>query len=331
MKLATLRNGTRDGRLLIVSRDLTQMIDAHDIAPNMQAAIETWSALETRLMQRYEALNEKAVSGARPYDPNLLAAPLPRAWQWLDGSAFPSHGALMQKAFNLPPIETTLPLMYQGMSHHFLGAVDDVPLPSEADGIDFEGEFGVIVGDTPMGTAAAEAGRHIRLAVQINDWSLRVIAPVEMKTGFGWIQAKPACSMAPVAVTLDELGDRWADARMTGNLKVEVNGVQFGDVPATEMQFGFDDLIAHAARSRYLCAGTVIGSGTVSSHRFRETGSCCIAERRAIEMIDNGAARTSFLRFGDQVRMWAESGRGAGSPFGEINQRVVRAQQRQVD
>jgi fumarylacetoacetate (FAA) hydrolase len=328
MKLATLRNGSRDGRLLIVSRDLTQMVDADDIAPTMQSAIETWSVLEKRLLQRYEALNEKVVSDARPYDPGLLAAPLPRAWQWLDGSAFPSHGGLMQKAFNLPPIETTLPLMYQGMSHQFLGAIDDVPLPSEADGIDFEGEFGVIVGETPMGTAAGEAGRHIRLAVQINDWSLRVIAPVEMKTGFGWIQAKPACSMAPVAVTLDELGDHWADARMTGNLNVEVNGARFGNVPATEMQFGFDELIAHAARSRDLCAGTIIGSGTVSSQQFRETGSCCIAERRAIEMIDFGAARTSFLRFGDRVKMRAEFDRGDRSPFGDINQCVVESQRK---
>jgi fumarylacetoacetate (FAA) hydrolase len=213
------------------------------------------------------------------------------------------------------------------MSHQFLSGLEDVPFPNESDGIDFEGEFGVITGDVPMGTAVSQSLRHIRLAVQINDWSLRVIAPAEMKTGFGWIQAKPACSVAPIAVTLDELGDAWSEGRLRANLEVSVNGVVFGDVPATEMQFGFHDLIKHAARTRNLCAGTIIGSGTVSSSRWRDHGSCCIAEKRAIEMIERGTAATGFLRFGDRVRMRTRIESQPSSVFGEMDQRVIGARE----
>ena len=323
MKLATRRSGHVDGRLVVVSRDLSAMVDAGGIALTLQEAVEDWEKTKPELDQLYRDLNEGKAPNAEPYDPRNLKAPLPRAWQWLDASAFPSHGELMQKAFNLPPIATTPPLMYQGMSHKFLGPTDDVPLPSEAGGIDFEGEFGIITGLVPMGTVSADAPGYICLAVQINDWSLRAYAPAEMKTGFGWIHAKPACSVAPVAVTLDELGDYWERSRITARLRVDVNGKMFGDVPATEMQFGFHELIEHAARSRDLCAGTVIGSGTVSSRRFRETGSCCIAERRAIEMIDHGAPRTEFLRFKDRVRMSTRLGPEMHSPFGAIDQQVV--------
>ncbi len=258
--------------------------------------------------------------------PTAMAAPLPRAWQWLDGSAFPSHGALMQRAYNLPPIETDLPLMYQGMSHQFLGATEDVPFPDEADGIDCEGELAVITGMIPMGASATVALSGIRLAIQVNDWSLRTIAPIEMKTGFGWIQAKPACSMAPVAVTLDEFGAAWCDGRIAATLEVSVNGVVVGEVPATEMAFGFHDLIAHATRTRALCAGTIIGSGTVSSPDYAHTGSCCIAERRAIEMIERGTPVTEFLRYGDRVAMTARLDGDLPPPFGAINQRVVSPQ-----
>ena len=324
MKLASERSVSLDGSLVVVSRDLARTVTAETIAPSLSHALEHWEMCEPRLRELYDRLNAGHVPGSKTFDPSSLMAPLPRAWQWLDASAFPSHGVLMQRAFNLPPIESSLPLMYQGMSHRFLAGTDDVPLPSETDGIDFEGEFGVISGLVPMGIGAAEALSCIRLAVQINDWSLRVIAPLEMKTGFGWVQAKPACSVAPVAVTLDELGSDWSNGRMTSRLRVEVNGMLFGDVPATEMQFGFHDLIAHAARTRDLCAGTLIGSGTISTDRSRETGSCCIAERRAIEMIDHGAARTEFLRFGDRVRMTATVTGSDCSPFGAIDQRVVR-------
>jgi fumarylacetoacetate (FAA) hydrolase len=324
VKLATRRNGQPDGRLVVVSRDLSSMVEAGGIALTLQEAVENWRNAQPELERLYANLNDGKLAHTEPYDARTLTAPLPRAWQWLDASAFPSHGELMQKAFNLPPIATTPPLMYQGMSHTFLGPTDDVPLPSEADGIDFEGEFGIITGSVPMGTSSADAPGHIRLAVQINDWSLRAHAAAEMKTGFGWIHAKPACSVAPVAVTLDELGNHWEKSRITARLRVEVNGKMFGDVPATEMQFGFHELIAHAARSRALCAGTVIGSGTVSSKDCRETGSCCIAERRAIETIDHGAPRTEFLRFNDRVRMSTRLGTEMHSPFGVIDQRVIR-------
>jgi fumarylacetoacetate (FAA) hydrolase len=323
MKLATERTRSPDGRLLIVSRDLATAVPATGIASTLQEALERWEEIEEPLRRLYDDLNAGKVVGGSPFDPTTVAAPLPRAWQWLDGSAFPSHAKLMERAFNMPPIETDLPLMYQGMSHRFLGPRDDVPLPSEADGIDFEGELGIITGEVPMGVQATDAARYIRLAVQINDWSLRTLAPKEMKTGFGWIQAKPACSMAPVAVTLDELGSAWDDHRIKLRLDVFRGDDRFGAVPATEMEYGFHDLVAHAARTRDLCAGTVIGSGTVSVEAYRETGSCCIAERRAIEMVDSGAPKTPFLSFGERVRMAARNEAGE-APFGEIDQQVAR-------
>ncbi|MFD1612295.1 fumarylacetoacetate hydrolase family protein [Sphingomonas tabacisoli] len=321
MKLATERTGSPDGRLLVVSRDLTRAAVAP--AATLQAALDDWAATAPRLEDVYDRLNEGAEPGFA-FRPEAMAAPLPRAWQWLDGSAFSSHGALMQRAFNLPPIETDRPLMYQGMSHRFLSGTDDVPLPSEADGIDFEGELGIITDAVPMGVSPEEALGHIRLAILINDWSLRTIAPIEMKTGFGWIQAKPACSVAPVAVTLDELGSDWTNGRMALRLAVDLNRRRFGEVPASGMDYGFNDLVAHAARTRDLCAGTIIGSGTVSSPDYTNAGSCCIAERRAIEMIEAGAPTTGFMRFGDRVRMEALTSDGR-PVFGLIDQQVVKA------
>jgi len=324
MKLASERNTLPDGSLAVVSRDLTRMASASAIAPNLQNAIERWGEVSPALRSLYDRLNSGRAEKARDFRPEALAAPLPRAWQWLDGSAFLSHGELMQKAFHLPPIAADLPLMYQGMSHQFLGPTDPVPFMTEQDDIDFEGEFGVITGEVLMGASSDEALGCVRLAVQINDWSLRAIAPVEMKTGFGWIQAKPACSMAPLAITLDELGEDWSDGRILATLDVRRGGAQFGAVPSTEMAFGFHELIAHAARSRRLCAGTIIGSGTVSTRSFRETGSCCIAERRAIEMIDEGAARTRYLGFGETIRMEARIASCTEPPFGVIEQTVVK-------
>ena len=252
-----------------------------------------------------------------------LAAPLPRAWQWLDGSVFSTHADLMQIAFGLDPIDSERPLMYQGLSDRFYAPTEDVVLPGEEHGIDFEGEFGVIVDRVPMGTTAAEALRHIRLIVQINDWSLRAIAPVEMKTGFGWVQAKPACSMAPFAVTPDELGAAWHQGRVGLDLHIAWNGKAFGHANGAAMLFGFDELVAHAAMSRDLVAGTIIGSGTVSNANYAEVGSSCISEVRAIEMIRSGKAETGFMRFGDRVRMEAKTVAGT-APFGAIDQRVVR-------
>jgi fumarylacetoacetate (FAA) hydrolase len=313
MILATLRNGTPDGRLMLVSPD-------HDrcaLAPvaTLQQALEDWPA--------FIAVAQAETDFAEPLDCVKLAAPLPRAWQWLDGSAFPTHGDLMQVAFNLDPIDTDRPLMYQGLSDRFFGPSDDVPLPSEAHAIDFEGEFGVIVDAVPMGTSAADAMQHIRLVVQINDWSLRAIAPVEMKTGFGWVQAKPACSMAPFAVTPEELGDAWRDGRVALDLHIAWNGQRFGRANGAAMQFGFHELVAHAALTRDLVAGTIIGSGTVSNPDYAEVGSSCISEVRAIEMIASGAPQTEFMRFGDRVRMAAHTADGH-QPFGAIDQQVVK-------
>ena len=317
MKLASLQDGTPDGALVVISADTSRYLPTGETAATLQTALEQWPAVAPHLA----ALADRLAQGeGQPTATARFAAPLPRAWQWLDGSAFASHGALMQQAFALPPIETDLPLMYQGMSHQFLGPNDDVPLPSEADGIDFEGEFGIVTDAVPMGTSAADALAHVRLIVQLNDWSLRTIAPLEMKTGFGWIQAKPACSAAPIAITPDELGEHWHNGRVCLPLRVDVNGEWFGNPSGEAMEYGFHELIAHAARTRGLCAGTIIGSGTVSNPDFKRVGSTCISERRAIEMIEHGQPVTQFLQFGDQVRMRAGEGE---SIFGELNQRVA--------
>ncbi|MDH4566590.1 fumarylacetoacetate hydrolase family protein [Pseudomonas sp. BN414] len=324
MKLATLADGSRDGRLLLVSRDLTRAVDATDIAPTLQAAVDHWWSLEADLRGRYDALNWGELEDAFDFDPEQVMAPLPRAWQWLDGSCFLSHGELMQRAFNLDPIEgvETTPLMYQGAGDDFLGARQDIPLPSEAHGIDFEGEFAVLVDEVPMGCTAEQALGHIRLVLQVNDVSLRALAPREMKTGFGFIQAKSSSSFAPVAVTPDELGDAWRDGRVHLPLNVAWNGQWFGHPHGGAMHFGFHQLIAHAALTRRLAAGSILGSGTVSN-ADRSVGSACIAERRAIEMIAQGAPATGFMRFGDRVRMEARNSDGSVL-FGAIDQRVIQ-------
>lgn len=320
MRLATLDNQTRDGCLVVVSPDAERYLAADGIATTLQAALDDWDQAEPAL----RALNARLQVGQGvKLDVERLLAPLPRAWQWLDGSAYPNHGELMQKAFGLPPIETDKPLMYQGMSHRFLSATEDIPFPSEADGIDFEGEFGVITGDVPMGCTPTAALDHILLVVLINDWSLRAIAPVEMKTGFGWVQAKPACSIAPFAVSPDALGEAWTNGRIDAVLSTSINGARFGEVPAaSEMAFGFHELIAHAARSRNLPAGTIIGSGTVSSQDYAETGSSCLSERRAIDAIA-GKPLTPFLSFGDRVTMDGLTSNGLS--FGTIDQVVTKA------
>jgi fumarylacetoacetate (FAA) hydrolase len=319
MKLATLVDGSADGLLVVVSADHTRFLRARP--RTLQCALDRWEDVSPHLL----SLSGELVAGhGELLAGRTMAAPLPRAWQWLDASAFPSHGALMQQAFRLPPIETDRPLMYQGLSHQFLGPAEDVPFPSEADGIDFEGEFGIITDAVPMGTLPGDALRHIKLIVQINDWSLRSIAPAEMKTGFGWIQAKPACSMAPIANTPDELGSAWRDGRVCLPLRVSWNGRRFGSPNGEAMAFGFHELIAHAARTRSLPAGTIVGSGTVSNDNYSTVGSTCIAEQRGIEMLEHGTARTEFMRFGDTVRMEARSLDDLPL-FGAIDQRVVQA------
>lgn len=312
MRLATLIDGTPDGRLVVVSPDGTHCAAAP--VKTLQEALEQWGSVEPQL---------RAISAfPDALDMAQVTAPLPRAWQWLDGSVYASHGALMDKVLGIakPPVEW--PLMYQGVSSKFYGPTEDVVMAEEDLGIDFEGEFGIVTTKVPMGTKAENAAPHIALVVQINDWSLRALAGPEMKTGFGWLQAKPPCSMAPFAVTPDELGDAWEDFQPNMYLTVHWNGEEFGNAHGKAMDYGFDALVAHAARTRELVAGTVIGSGTVSNENFREVGSSCIAERRGIEVVDTGSPKTEFMKFGDRVRMEARTADGR-TPFGAIDQKVV--------
>lgn len=326
MQFATLDDGTLDGALLLVSRDHRQALPVPQIATSLLDALQRWEQVQPALQAQYEALNGGRVDAAIAFDARACIAPLPRSPQWLDASAFLNHGRLMEEAFKTPPIPDfeTVPVMYQGASDDFLGPYQDVPLPSEADGIDFEGEFGVVVGPVAMGATPAQALAAVRLLVQINDWSLRALGPHEMKTGFGFLQAKPSTAFAPVAVTPDELGADWRDGRVQMRLQVQWNGTRFGQPHGGEMNFSFGQLIAHAARSRRLSAGCIIGSGTVSN-QSRAAGSACIAERRVIEKIDQGEIRTAFMRFGDEVRMQAHFDDGRPGPFGVLQQRVVPA------
>jgi len=323
VRLATLENGTLDGHLLLISRDHTHAVTTTGIVTTLQQALERWQEVEAPLRTLASALESGTAANVLDLATLRFMAPLPRAWQWLDASAFESHGNLMSKVFGMDPVPRDRPLMYQGVSDRFYGPHDDIPLPREEDGIDFEGEFGVITDRVPMGVDAAQAQSHIKLIVQINDWSLRTIAPIEMKTGFGWVQAKPPCSVAPIAVTPDELGTEWRDGRVDLPLVVEWNAKRFGAANGYAMAFSFPELIAHAARTRSLVAGTIIGSGTVSNENFREIGSSCIAERRGIELLDEGAPKTGYMKFGDIVRMEARGSDGAPL-FGEISQRVVK-------
>ena len=326
MKFATLKTANLDGCLLVVSRDLTRAVDANAIAPNLLYAIQRWDTVKPALQTLYDALNAGTAANAFPFVPARCAAPLPRSPQWLDASAFLNHGRLMEAAFNSPPIPLfdTVPVMYQGASDDFLGPHDDAAFTSEADGIDCEGEFAVVVGPVPMAASPATALSCVRLVVQLNDWSLRALGPHEMKTGFGFLQAKPSTSFAPVAVTPDELGDAWQRGRVALDLNVRINSQQLGQPNGCEMNFDFGQLVAHAARTRRLTAGCIVGSGTVSNVS-RTAGSACLAERRVIEMIDQGAAKTPFLKFGDQVRMQALLPDGTAGPFGVIDQRVVQS------
>lgn len=319
MKLATRRCQSPDGELLVVSDDGARGIAAGPEWPNLLAAIERWPDAQPALreLQRRLAAGEGEILRAE-----TLLAPLPRSWQWLDGSAFSAHARLMSVAFGTEIIGAARPLMYQGMSDRFLAPHEPARFGHEDQQIDFEGEFGVIVDAVPMGTPAAEALRHIRLVVQINDWSLRALALQELKTGFGFIQAKPACSMAPFAVTPAALGDHWRDGRVHVDLHIDWNGRRFGRANGGEMAFGFHELIEHAAATRDLVPGTIIGSGTVSNAAWAEVGSSCISERRAIEIIAAGQPNTRYMQAGDRVVMQARATDGT-TPFGAIDQVIV--------
>ncbi|WP_428312843.1 fumarylacetoacetate hydrolase family protein [Hydrocarboniphaga sp.] len=323
MKLATLRNEGRHGRLALVSRDLRRAVWATPIAATLLDAVERWKEVEAPLAARYAELEAGTAKGAFEFDPRQAMAPLPCAPQFLDGSTFANHGGLIEKAFDLGITNEyeKYPLVYQGASDDFIGACDDVALPSESDNLDFEGEIAVIVDEVPMGTPEQQAGGHVKLLMLVNDVSLRALTAREMKTGFGWLQAKPSTSFSPVAVTPDELGAAWIGGRVQLPLRVFRNNEWFGHPDGREMTFSFPRLIEHCAYSRRLRAGTILGSGTVSN-QARSAGSACIAERRAIEMLDEGAAKTPFLKFGERVRIEMLDDQGR-SIFGAIDQRYV--------
>jgi len=321
MKFASLKGG-RDGRLVVVSRDLARCMPVEGIA-TLQQALEEGAKGMPHLTAASDAVNAGAGDA---FDPHSCASPLPRAYQWADGSAYVTHVELVRKArgAEMPASFWNDPLMYQGGSDGFLGPADDIVADSEEWGIDLEGEVAVITDDVPYGCAVEDADRHIRLIMLCNDVSLRNLIPNEIAKGFGFFQSKPASSFSPVAVTPDELGDAWRDGRLHLPLLVSVNGERFGAPDAgVDMVFNFPQLIAHAAKTRALAAGTIIGSGTVSN-RDRSIGSACIAERRMLEQVEHGIPQTPFLKFGDRVRIEMHDARGH-SIFGAIDQKVSHA------
>nr|WP_284694900.1 fumarylacetoacetate hydrolase family protein [Photobacterium galatheae] len=318
-------NHGRDGQLIIVSRDLTQAVHAHDIAPTLQFALDNWEQVEADLQHLYRNLNDGIAKDVFPFNPAHCASPLPRAFQWADGSAYVNHVELVRKARGAEMPETfwTDPLMYQGMSDGFLGPRQDIEMADESWGIDFEGEIAVITNDVPMGTRTEEVHGHIKLLMLVNDVSLRNLIPAELSKGFGFFQSKPASAFSPVAVTPDELGENWHDFKVHHRLTVHLNDELFGEPNAgVDMTFNFAELVQHVAKSRHVSAGTIIGSGTVSNID-RSSGSCCLAERRMLEIIDQGQAVTPFMKFGDTVKieMFDDNGH---SIFGAIEQTVVK-------
>mgnify|MGYP001455750603 FL=1 len=326
MKLATLKDGTRDGTLLVVSKDLKRALKADHIAPTLQAALDDWDYLMPLLSALSEELELKRTDRAFDLDVRQLMAPLPRAHQFADGSAYLIHAELIRRSRKqeLPPDAKREPLMYQGCSDPLLGPCDDIAVSDEAHGIDLEMELGVITGDVPMGVDKDQAGDAIRLLVLLNDVSLRALVPADLAKGFGFFHSKPPSSFAPVAVTPDELGDAWDGRRAHGPVRAWVNGELLGEPDAgADMQFDFPRLIAHAAKTRPLGAGAIVGSGTVSN-RDRKKGAGCLFERRAEEILKGGEAKTPFLKFGDRVRI-EMLGPGGKSVFGAIDQGVVQA------
>jgi len=324
MKLATLRDGSRDGQLLVVSRDLGTAHLASGIAGRLQHVLDDWNFTAPQLTDLYQALNEGRARHAFAFDPRQCMAPLPRAYQWADGSAYVNHVELVRKArgAEMPESFWTDPLMYQGGSDDLLGPCDDIVCPAEDFGIDFEAEVAVIVDDVPMGTAAAAAGSHIRLLMLANDVSLRNLIPAELAKGFGFFQSKPATAFSPVAVTPDELGAAWDGHRVHLPLVVHWNGEKVGAADAgVDMVFDFPQLIAHLARTRNARSGTIVGSGTVSN-RDPSRGYSCIAEKRARETIADGRPATAYMNSGDTVRIEMFDAGGA-SIFGAIEQKVV--------
>jgi len=333
MKLASLKGG-RDGRLVVVSRDLAWCVSAEAVAPSLQAALDDWDRCEPLLRGLAESLEHGALPRDRFHEHDA-ASPLPRAYQWADGSAYVNHVALVRqaRAAEMPASFWTDPLMYQGGSDGFLGPRDDIPLKDEAWGCDLEGEVAVVTGDVPLGASREQGLAAVRLVMLVNDVSLRNLIPAELAKNFGFFQSKPASAFSPVAVTPDSLGDRWKDGRLHGALEVELNGKPFGEADAgVDMTFDFGTLIAHAAKTRALGAGTIIGSGTVSNRDADGgpgkpiseggLGYSCIAEVRTVETLLAGEAKTPFLRHGDTVRIEMRDEK-RHSIFGAIEQTVA--------
>ena len=324
MKLATLKDGTRDGQLIVVSRELRTAAIADEIVSTLQRALDDWTFYAPQLMDVYEALNAGRARNTFQFDPKACMAPLPRAFQWADGSAYVNHVELVRRARNaeMPPEFWTDPLMYQGGSDDFIGPTDDIVCATESYGIDFEAEVAVITSDVHMAAMPDEALRSVRLLMLVNDVSLRNLISAELVKGFGFFQSKPATAFSPVAVTPDELGDAWRDGRVHRPMIVHWNGKKVGQPDCgTDMVFHFGQLIAHAAKTRNLRAGSIVGSGTISN-KDAKRGYCCIAEKRCLETIEHGAPQTDFMKFGDSVKieMFDESGK---SIFGAIDQAIV--------
>jgi fumarylacetoacetate (FAA) hydrolase len=334
MKLATLKNGTRDGSLAVVSRDLTRFADASFLAPTLQAALDDWTRVSPHLVALAESLELGSVPSERFHEHEAMS-PLPRAYQWVDGSAYVNHVELVRKArgAEMPASFWTDPLMYQGGSDTFVGPRDPIVLADEAYGIDMEAEVAVIADDVPMGASPDAARSAIRLVMLVNDVSLRNLIPAELAKGFGFLQGKPSSAFSPVAVTPDELGDAWNGGKVNLPLMVDLNGRPFGRANAgIDMTFDFPALIAHAAKTRALAAGTIVGSGTVSNKLDGGPGKpvagggagySCIAEIRTIETIEKGSPTTPFMRFGDHLRIEMKDKAGR-SIFGAIEQKVEK-------
>lgn len=323
MKLASLKQD-RDGKLIVVSKDLSKYVDADNIAPTMQMALDNWEVVEAKLKSLSDDLISGKVKG-KDFDPALCDAPLPRSYHWVDGSAYVTHVELVRKArgAELPESFWTDPLMYMGASDAFIGPNDDIPVESEEWGIDFEAEVAVITDDVPAGVSVNGAKKHIKLISILNDVSLRNLIPGELAKQFGFYQSKPWTSFAPVFVTPDELGDAWDGVKVSLPLHAILNGEKIGAPNAgIDMTFNFAELIAHAAKTRSLETGTVVGSGTVSNKGSKE-GSCCLAEVRCLETIKNGKPSTPFMKFGDRVEidMFDKNGK---TIFGRIDQKVVQ-------
>jgi fumarylacetoacetate (FAA) hydrolase len=326
LKLASLKTGGRDGTLVVVSRDLTRAVAVRDIAPTLQSVLDDWEQTAPVLHEVAEHLEEGAIAREFPFDPASAAAPLPRAYHWVDGSAYVNHVELVRKArgARMPDSFWHDPLVYQGGSDELLGPRDDILAASEDFGIDMEAETAVITDDVPMGTRAEDAGAHIRLLMIVNDVSLRNLIPDELAKGFGFYQSKPATAFSPVAVTPDELGDAFNEGKIHLPLRTTLNGVRFGEPDCgVDMTFSFHQLIEHVSRTRRLGAGTIIGSGTVSNYD-RSKGSSCIAEKRMLETIEDGKPTTPFLKFGDIVKIDMTDRHGR-SIFGAIEQKVAKA------